>query len=329
MPYCSNCGNQLGEKAQFCPNCGTRQSAPATPANPGQAGPAGPAAEPPSAQPPAPQQGFGNQQSPFGQPTTPPSGQTANSQGFAPVPDNAPYGQQQSYGQQQAPYGQQPSYGSQGAGQSPYAPQAYGSPNAQPVPKGRNPMVWIAAAVGALLLLVVLALIGAVAVHQNSSSNKSASTGTKPSPTASSSTKHSVSGGTKKAISWTDSQTGVTATVSRPFVDAHGDSSLKPKAGQEFALFKATLRNGSSTGRQYNPEDFHVVVNGRQLDTCTGAGIPNSDGPGLSYGSIDAGATKQGNVGCQVPTGTHSLVVSWDDGSTLDPPHQIARLRLQ
>jgi hypothetical protein len=126
-----------------------------------------------------------------------------------------------------------------------------------------------------------------------------------------------------QTASWKDPQTGVSATISYLRVDAKGDSSWRPNKGQEFVLFRAVLKNTSNSGRDYNPEDFHATVNGRRYDTCTGAGIPDSDGPGLSFGTIPAHGTEQGNVGCQVPLGTSRVQISWDDGSTLSNPHTI------
>lgn len=132
-----------------------------------------------------------------------------------------------------------------------------------------------------------------------------------------------------QTASWKDPKTGVMATISYLRVDAKGDTSLRPEKGQEFVLFHAILKNTSSQSRGYNPEDFHATVNGRRYDTCTGAGIPDSDGPGLSFGSIRAGGSEHGNVGCQIPLGTAAVQISWDDGSTLNTPHTITTFRLK
>ncbi len=130
-----------------------------------------------------------------------------------------------------------------------------------------------------------------------------------------------------KPWSYTDKQTGMTATIVRVLADYKGGEFIKPKKGRFWEEAEVTVHNGSKKPQYYNTFDFAAVDN--RGVTYNNAFTGESNRPDLGSGKMPAHQTRRGWLIFEIPKSTKTLTITWGDGYKLDPPAEIVKLRLR
>lgn len=132
---------------------------------------------------------------------------------------------------------------------------------------------------------------------------------------------------TSRNGSYTERGTRMTVSLTRRVTDTRGSEFLHPGRGKEWEWFYVVLRNGGSSGVDYNPFDFHLVD---QMSQSWDQAFASSDNfePQFHSGKRPPHQMRAGWIVFEIPRSTRTGTMMWDKPQTFDDQATVGRYRL-
>ena len=221
-------------------------------------------------------------------------------------PDNGQPPQQPMPPFQQYPQQPPPGYQFQPP-QGPYMP-----PPPQPQPKKSHKGLWIALAIG---LVVVIALCSIVSIAASGASKTAVTTDATSAvtqtttDTSSSSSSSSSSGNTLVNLGKSIVVDDVSCTATSAKILPAGQYD-QPKQGQEYVVVHVKMVNNGQSDQTYNPYDFHAKSSAGNVtdNTFTTSYTSNN---ALDSGTLAPGGKVEGDMVFQIPVGDAKAELTW------------------
>jgi len=126
--------------------------------------------------------------------------------------------------------------------------------------------------------------------------------------------------------SYTDERTGMTLLLSKPTTSVHGSQFAHPDAGKKFFLVYVVVTNNGSQPHDFSPSDFQVLL--PSGETFDGTSSAPEQFHVINSTTIPVGEKRAGFLAFQVPRGTKTVTVNWDDNSSLSPAVEVGHYAL-